>query len=221
MRLRRSAGTPRSPSVFSTGDPSFCQFVFRDPATGFIKQVDAQQFNISSLKNRGVDVGVTYRRALHLLPDDRLTFDLKWTHLIKNQSKASSLSPTNRLCRYVRPRLLARLGVPSDFVQVRHRHVGLADRLSERRSVPAGFGVFGDPRVNELNRSRITGLMTRRSGSTRTSVMTLYFNVDNVFNKKPDLLPGASFGTPTGLETTADEDVFGRRFLAGVRVKFF
>ena len=44
--------------------------------------------------------------------------------------------------------------------------------------------------------------------------------VDNVFDKQPPFLPGATFGTPTGLETGAEFDVFGRRFTVGARFRF-
>ena len=49
---------------------------------------------------------------------------------------------------------------------------------------------------------------------------SFFFNVDNVFDKKPYYLPGAQFGTPTGLETSADFDLFGRRYTAGARFRF-
>ena len=83
-----------------------------------------------------------------------------------------------------------------------------------------GFGVFGDPRVNNLNVIRDYWLHDAQLRFDPTKKITVYFNVDNIFDRKPQLLPGAIFGTPTGLETAPDMDVFGRRFLAGVRVKF-
>jgi iron complex outermembrane receptor protein len=44
--------------------------------------------------------------------------------------------------------------------------------------------------------------------------------VDNDFDKKPQYLPGTPFGTPTGLETAADFDVYGRRFTMGAKFSF-
>jgi outer membrane receptor protein involved in Fe transport len=83
-----------------------------------------------------------------------------------------------------------------------------------------GFGVFGDPRVNQLNIVHDYWLNDVQLRFDPDRRYTVYLNVDNVFDKKPQLLPGALFGTPTGLETAPDMDLFGRRFLAGVRVKF-
>ena len=75
--------------------------------------------------------------------------------------------------------------------------------------------------MNQLNVVRDYWLHDAQLRFDPTNRITVYFNVDNVFDKKPQLLPGAIFtGAPTGLETSPDMDVFGRRFLAGVRVKF-
>jgi outer membrane receptor protein involved in Fe transport len=52
------------------------------------------------------------------------------------------------------------------------------------------------------------------------SGLSLFAGVDNVFDKQPPYLPGATFGTPTGLETGAKFDVIGRRFNVSARVRF-
>jgi outer membrane receptor protein involved in Fe transport len=205
-----------------TGDPAFCGFVHRDPNTGFILSVDQELFNIAALKNRGVDVDVNYSRALHLLRDDRLSFDLKWTHLITNSFQASSLtSPTDFAGTFGR-------GSSRDSAFLRASYkFGIVtlgwqtDYLSGGpliRGLDQFEGVFN--KLNEIHDYWTHDLQVRFDPDKR---YTLYFNVDNVFNKKPDLAPNAFFGNPpvpVGLETPQDEDVFGRRFLAGVRVKF-
>lgn len=50
----------------------------------------------------------------------------------------------------------------------------------------------------------------------------LYFGVDNLFDEQPPYLPNPPSGNSiTGTETQADVyDPFGRRFYAGLRVKF-
>jgi outer membrane receptor protein involved in Fe transport len=203
-----------------TGSPVFCSNVFRDPNTGFVTRVNAQLINVASLKNRGVDFDFNYSRALHLLPDDRLSVDLKWTHLINNSQKASpSDKPVDFAGTFGR-------GFSRDSAFLRSSYkfgivtLGWQTDFLSGGPFTRGFGVFGDPRVNQLNVVHdywTHDLQVRFDPDKR---YTLYFNVDNVFDKKPQLLPGAVFGTPTGLETSPDMDVFGRRFLAGVRVKF-
>jgi iron complex outermembrane recepter protein len=199
---------------------TFCQYVFRDPVTGFIRRVDSQQFNIASLKNRGVDVGLTYGRALHILPDDRLSVDLKWTHLITNSTQATSAdAPVDNAGTFGR-------GFSRDSAFLRSSYKFGIVTLGWQTDYLSGgpfaraFGVFGDPRVNALNEVHDYWLHDAQLRFDPTKKITVFFNVDNVFDKKPQLLPGAAFGTPTGLETSPDMDVFGRRFQAGVRVKF-
>jgi iron complex outermembrane recepter protein len=203
-----------------TGSPVFCSNVFRDPNTGFITRVNAQLINVASLKNRGVDVGATYSRALHLLPDDRLNVDIKWTHLINNSQQASPADkPVDFAGTFGR-------GFSRDSVFMRSSYkfgivtVGWQTDYLSGGPFTRGFGVFGDPRVNQLNVVHDYWTHDVQLRFDPDKRYTIYFNVDNVFDKKPQLLPGALFGTPTGLETAPDMDVFGRRFLAGVRVKF-
>jgi iron complex outermembrane recepter protein len=150
-----------------------------------------------------------------------LSVDVKWTHLINNvlQTDASS-SPTDFAGTFGR-------AFSRDSVFMRSSYkFGIVtlgwqtDYLSGGPFVRA-FGVFGDPRVNALNEVHDYWLHDAQLRFDPTKKITVFFNVDNVFDKKPQLLPGALFtGSPTGLETSPDMDVFGRRFLAGVRVKF-
>ena len=204
-----------------TGLPIFCSNVIRDPNTGFLLHVNAQLINVASLTNRGIDADINYSRALHLLPEDRLSFDLKWTHLINNTLKTSpTSSPTDFAGTFGRG-----FSRDSGFLRASYKFgivtLGWQTDYLSGGPFERAFGVFGDPRVNQLNEVHdywTHDLQVRFDPDKR---YTLYFNVDNVFDKKPQLLPGAIFtGSPTGLETSPDMDVFGRRFLAGVRVKF-
>jgi iron complex outermembrane recepter protein len=199
---------------------TFCQYVFRSPTTGFVTRVDQQQFNIASLKNRGVDVGLTYGRALHLLQDDRLNVDVKWTHLINNSQQATAADdPQDFAGTFGR-------GFSRDSVFMRSSYkfgivtAGWQTNYLSGGPFTRGFGVFGDPRVNAINEVHDYWLHDAQLRFDPDKRFTIYFNVQNVFDKKPQLLPGALEGTATGLETSPDMDVFGRRFLAGVRVKF-
>ena len=203
-----------------TGSAVFCNNVFRDPNTGFVTRVNAQLINVASLANKGIDFGLTYGRALHLLNDDRLNVSLNWTHLIDNKQQAS---PTDKPVDFAGTfgRGFSR---DSAFLRSSYKFgivtVGWQTNFLSGGPFTRGFGVFGDPRVNALNNVKDYWLHDAQLRFDPDKRITVYFNVDNVFDKKPQLLPGALFGTPTGLETAPDMDVFGRRFLAGVRVKF-
>ncbi len=203
-----------------TGTPVFCSNVFRDPNTGFITRVNAQLINVASLANRGVDFALIYGRSLHLLPDDRLSVNVNWTHLINNKQQASPADPVQDFAG-----TFGR-GFSRDSVFMRSSYkfgivtLGWQTNYLSGGPFTRGFGVFGDPRVNALNEVKDYWLHDAQLRFDPTNKISVYFNVDNVFDKKPQLLPGALFGTPTGLETAPDMDVFGRRFIAGVRVKF-
>jgi outer membrane receptor protein involved in Fe transport len=206
-----------------TNDPAFCQFVFRNSA-GFITQVDQKLFNISALKTRGIDTSFTYARALHLLPDDRLTFDLKWTHLINNSFQASALSaPIDFAGTFghgsSRDSAFLRTSYKFGIVTVGWQ----TDYLSGGPLV-RGLDKFQNPVFEKLNQIHDYWLHDVQLRFDPDKRYTLYLNVDNVFDKKPSQAPGAFFGnppSPTGLEISQDMDPFGRRFVAGVRVKFF
>ena len=167
-----------------------------------------------------MDFALIYGRSLHLLPDDRLSVNVNWTHLINNKQQASPADPVQDFAG-----TFGR-GFSRDSVFMRSSYkfgivtLGWQTNYLSGGPFTRGFGVFGDPRVNALNEVKDYWLHDAQLRFDPTNKISVYFNVDNVFDKKPQLLPGALFGTPTGLETAPDMDVFGRRFIAGVRVKF-
>jgi outer membrane receptor protein involved in Fe transport len=204
-----------------TGSAVFCSNVFRDPNTGFVTRVNAQLINVAALENKGIDFGLTYGRALHILSDDRLNLSLNWTHLIDNKTQASpSDKPVDNAGTFGR-------GFSRDSAFLRSSYkFGIVTLGWQTNYLSGGpflrnfFSPFRDPRVNALNDVKDYWTHDAQLRFDPQKNITVYFNVDNVFDKKPQLLPGVLFGTPTGLETAPDMDVFGRRFLAGVRVKF-
>jgi len=202
-----------------SGNPVFCSQVIRSPTTGFITRVNGQLINVAAQRNTGIDIGVNYSRRLNLLADDRLTFSVNYTHLINNQSQADpssdNLESAGTFGRgFSKGSALARASYKAGRVQFSWETSYLKGGpfLDDFESTNADVQA-----LNDIDDYVVHGAQIRFDPNERFS---LFFNVDNVFDKKPQLLPGASFGTPTGLETSADFDVFGRRFLAGVRVKF-
>jgi iron complex outermembrane recepter protein len=210
-----------------TGNPVFCGNVFRNANTGFITRVNGQQINVASLKNRGVDVSVNYTRRLNLMPDDRLTLALNYTYLIDNKIQSSPGDPViqnagtfgrgfSRSSAFVRGSYkfgIVTLGWTTNFLQG-------GDFFSDFES--------NDPELVKLNKVPDYWLHDAQVRFDPDKRFSLYFNVDNIFDTKPHLLPGAAFptrpgggfGSATGLETSPDFDVFGRRFTAGARVHF-
>jgi len=202
-----------------TGNPVFCSNVFRDPRTGFVTRVNGQLVNIAGYQNTGVDLAITYGRRLHLMADDRLNLSLNYTYLIHNKSQSDPSSPN--------------YDNAGTFGRGYSRHSALV-----RASYRAGVVTFGwttnflsggplirpltstNPGVIALNQVRDYWTHDAQLRFDVSKDFSFYLNMDNVFDRKPQLLPGASLFTPTGLETSPDFDLFGRRFLAGVKFHF-
>lgn len=202
-----------------TGNSVFCDNVIRNPNTGFITRVNGQLINVAGFQSKGVDVGVNYNRRLGLVADDRLSLSINYTYLIDNKTQSDPATPPvdsagtfgrgfsrhSALLRGSYKVGVFTFGWTSNYLS---GHDFLKDFFSANEDVMA---------LNKIDDYWLHDLQIRFDPAKKFS---LYFNVDNVFDTKPQLLPGASFGTPTGLETSPDFDVFGRRFSAGVRFGF-
>ena len=200
--------------------PVFCDQVIRFP-TGRLQTVNAQLINVAKLEVRGVDAQLRYQRDLGLLPNDRLAFNVNYTYLIDNitQSDPSS-DPIDDAgtfgAAFSRHRASARAAYGFDGVNVSWQTTFLS---GEPFLNPDRF-ISNDPDVVALNDVDDYWLHSAQVSFDPNEDLTFYLNVDNVFDTKPQYLPGTPFGTPTGLETSANFDLFGRRYTAGVRVNF-
>lgn len=202
-----------------TGLPIYCDNVTRDATTGFVTRVDGQLLNVAGLWSEGVDVGVRYNMPLGLSADDSLGFSLNYTYLIASKQQGD---PADDVINYA-----------GTFGNPRHN---LTSRLTYRTggfsiSWQANYHGGGDyikdyfnanPAVQALN--KIDGFMLHnaqlRWQPGEDKKFDFYVGVDNIFDKKPQYIPGSPFGTPTGLETSPVFDLYGRRFYAGAVVKF-
>ena len=203
-----------------TGGPVFCDTVTRNATTGFITRVNGQLINVAGLHNEGIDFGVNYSTRLGLVADDKLTLAINVTHLIDNETQSSpSEDPVDSAGTFGRGfSRNSALGRAS----YRFNEFTLGWTTSFLEGGPFVKDFFStDDAVVALNKIEDYWLHDFQVRFDPTERFSMFLNVDNVFDNKPQLLPGAAFGTPTGLETSPDFDVFGRRFLVGVKVKFF
>jgi outer membrane receptor protein involved in Fe transport len=202
-----------------TGLSVYCGNVFRSSTTGFVTRVDGQLINVAGFGSRGVDVGVRYSRALGLASEDKLTFSGNYTYLIKFTSQADPASPVSDFAgtfgpSYSTHRFSGRLTYAVDEFSLSWATNFLSGGPYSLTPVSANAAVQA---LNDISDYWLHDAQVRWDMKEGFS---LYFGVDNVFNTKPPYLPGTPFGTPTGLETGAEFDVFGRRFTAGARVRF-
>ena len=210
-----------------TGDPVFCNNVYRNANTGFVTRVDDQLLNVASLETRGVDVGLRYGRPLNLLGDDRIDLTANYTYLIHYKSQANAAAPVRDLAGSVglsKHRATARASYQNEGAtlswQVNYigKAVGDIDFVGDDT-------VYGDTlTLDEMNRvgDRFYHDVQLRYDVGAAKRFGFYVGVDNLFDTKPPFLPGTPFtASPTGTETAADVyDPFGRRFYAGASVRF-
>lgn len=202
-----------------TGLPVFCSNVIRNPNTGFIETVNGQLINVAAFESRGIDVGLRYGTTVGLAADDRFTLSGNYTYLIDTTTQTDPAEePVDSAGTFGRTYSTHSFTLRGTYE---------VDRVSF--SWQTNF-LSGGPYIRDFVNANpdVVALNDIPDYATHDAAIrfepnenfTFFVNVDNVFDKKPYYLPGAQFGTPTGLETSADFDLFGRRFTAGARFKF-
>jgi iron complex outermembrane receptor protein len=202
-----------------TGLAVYCDNIIRDANTGLIETVNGQLINVAARRVRGIDAGLRFARRLQWLGDDRLSLSIRYTYLMDNKTQSDPAEEVEDDAgtfgrAFSRHSARGTLSYSVDNVTI-----GWATQFLSGGPFLRDF-VNADPEVVALNNVDDYWLHDFNIQVAAADNLTFYLNVDNVFDTKPQYLPGTPFGTPTGLETSADFDVFGRRFTAGVRVRF-
>lgn len=203
-----------------TGQASFCDNVIRFQNTGLLQTVNAQNINIAGFRSRGFDTQLRYNTPLGLLESDALGININYTYVLDFKTQADPASePVENAgtfgAAYSTHRLSARAtyGVNGSAISWQTTFLSGGPFLRDTF-------ISNDPAVVALNDIKDYWLHNVQLSQNVGRDFTFYVNVDNVFNTKPQYLPGTPFGTPTGLETSENFDLFGRRYTAGVRFSF-
>ncbi len=209
-----------------TGNDVFCDNVIRYASTGILQTVNAQLINIAAYKVRGIDMTMRYGRSLGLATDDRLTLNANYTYLLDNKRQDDPATPEEEDAGGFGRGSTLRSAYSTHNLNVRTTYAiegtslsWQANFLSGGDFIRNGF-ISNDPAVVALNKVDGYWLHNIQVSQEVAKNFTFYFNVDNLLDTKPKYLPGTPYGTPTGLETSADFDLFGRRFTAGARFRF-
>lgn len=162
----------------------FCDNVIRDANTGFITTVNGQLINVAGLQNRGVDVGLRYRTAVGLTENDSFSFSGNYTYLIDAKTQTD---PTEEAVDNAGT--FGRTFSTHTFT-VRGTYQMDAVRLSWQTNFLSGGDYVRDfvnanPGVVALNRISDYATHDAQLGFDVDKEMTFFFNVDNVFDKKP------------------------------------
>lgn len=232
---------PRDTSIeqcLATGLEVFCNSVIRDPNTGFILTVNAAQQNIASIETSGVDFVLRYGRDLGFAGDDRLDLNLAYTYLIKlNQTPiigADEIKERGQLAdgpdgtrlgagfkHKATARATYTIGGFTGSWQVNYFGKIKADKDFDPSTIsddPVEQEQLVD--INEVGDAFYHDIQLRYAVGEEERFQ-FYVGVDNLFDRDPPNIPTGFVSSITGTETAADVyDVYGRRFYAGVQVRF-
>lgn len=205
-----------------TGQSVFCDNVIRSASTGFVQTVNAQLINIAAYETRGFDAQLRYNRALGLVDGDQLGVNINYTYTLDYKTQSDPASPLIESAGTFGPsfsthRATARAtyGVEGSTISWQTTFLSGAPYINLNDNF-----ISNDPEVLALNDVKDYWLHNVQLSQNVGDGFTFYLNVDNIFDTKPQYLPGSPFGTPTGLETSDAFDLFGRRFTAGFRARF-
>jgi iron complex outermembrane recepter protein len=203
-----------------TGQSVFCDNVTRSAGSGKLQTVNAQLLNIASLQSRGFDAQLRYARSLNLLPDDNLSVNVNYTYLLdfkrQDDPAAEVLEDAGSFgASYSTHRASARATYAAGGTSFSWQTTFMSGGPFLKNTT-----ISNDPAILALNDVDDYWLHNIQLSQNINDAFTMYFNVDNLFDTQPQYLPGTPYLTPTGLETSENFDLFGRRFTAGFRVRF-
>lgn len=197
----------------SGGTHPYCDLMVRPlpfsntTAANFPTFIKAVNFNSGYNLIKGWDFELGYARG-------PWSFRLLGTYMPTNDVQAIAGSNDAQVTRNAGPKLRATAFLGYDGESLR---IGVQDNWQSSYNLRALPNiVYADPTIGAFNTVDFNIEAKVVAGGT---TFTPYFNVQNLFNAKPDILPaagsiGLNFPVPTNL------DVMGRYFTAGVKVRF-
>ena len=210
-----------------------CSFIQREPSAnpaqpGLIRFITAQYININQLKVSGVDLELGYTHPVTIFGGDNesLAARLFGTYLKERSQELAGARSDDAAgdigAGYPRYRGQATLvytkGSFKTFLREQYISGGLISRNYELGSTTNTNNTTID--LNHVPRAYYTDLHFTYSPDTQAAKnLEIYFNIDNLLDKSPPVVPGFSAmggSTPTN---TGLYDQIGRRYLLGVHVR--
>ena len=199
-----------------------------------ITSVFAGPVNLASLKTRGIDIDASYNVPL---PSGQLSLRANANVLLSYKSKAGATNPVVEQAGYIDASrsLLLQNGIQPK----------LRGTFSTNYKSDGGFGAFLQTRyIGSLNQGEVPGLKVgsetfayvqkkidavwyfdanisqRIDAGPFGSEFELFANVNNLFNRRPPIIPSDQNPTNTYPTYTQLYDVMGRFFTVGAKMKF-
>lgn len=202
------------------GSDVLCQLVTREPGTNRLIQVANVSQNIAAAAGNGVDVEISYARAIRLFRDsgEMLSARLFYARLDENSTTPLNAPTTN---------VAGQVGLPEDTVTanltystgafsafVQGRYIG--DTL---RNVTHVEGVRIDD--NSIDSAIYVDLRLGYTWDMAGGRMEVYGNVLNLLDEAPALVPAFDTLSASSIETAPGVfDALGRRYTIGVRFRY-
>lgn len=208
---------------YNQGNTDYCDFVVRRQAAtainsaGSLDLVNTAAINGGALKAEGVDVSLRSHWPVDSL-DGRIKASLVYTHLIKGEVITLPGEDPDRFDGEIgsaKDRFTASLGYEGDAFDLTFTGKYIGNSCEDDQWLAA----FDLEKCAVKIPSEF--YLDTQAGFRAGDNYEFYIGVDNLLdNKAPNILSGSTFNV-TGTDTAADVyDVFGRRYYAGVRLKF-
>jgi outer membrane receptor protein involved in Fe transport len=208
---------------YREGNDDFCDLIERRPiltgsnSPGSLEFIDAPLVNGGVLKAEGIDVVAAYRTPVL---NGSLNMRVAYTHVLDGYSIPVPGAPKDKFAGEIgtaRDRFTANLGYQEEKFGITFTgtYIGKSNEDDQLLTNPTYGLEAGD--ISVPAEFYLDTQLTYRPADA----FEFFFGVDNLLdNKAPNILSGSPFNT-TGSDTAADVyDIFGRRYYAGVRLKF-
>jgi len=221
---------------FQEGVQEFCDLIERrqvesgSNSAGSIEFIDAPLFNGGALKVEGIDFVLAYRTGLdRFMSGLNMNARVAWTHVLEGfviPVPGSEKDPFAGEIGTAKDRVNGTIGFNTNKVGLSFTgtYIGKSfednnylDRINAAR---ARFDIGPPLDKNDLA-TPAQFYLDAQATFTPARQYEMFVGVDNLLdNDAPNLLSGTTFNT-TGSDTAADVyDIFGRRYYAGVRLRF-
>jgi iron complex outermembrane receptor protein len=224
--------------------PQFCDNVIRNPATGYIRTVNATSVNIANLKTSGIDFNLRYAHKIGLVEDDRADLSVLYTRTLKYKTQSDPSAPVDSglgnlfYGEVFRDKVNASVLYSAGPISINWTttYLGKMKAIPERVFDTPGTldflvnsaGLTQDQAQNVVSHNNIKDRFYNdvqfRARVGDNNQFEFFIGADNVFDVKPPILEDGIYTggiSITGTTTASDVyDPFGRRFYAGFQVHF-
>lgn len=214
-------------TCYTTNDPEYCGRITRDPGSGLITNVQNTYINVSSQKVSGVDLEVDYNTAAKIFGGGAEALNLRFlgTYMSKYAFTAGGVT-TNYAGQlgtafpgngYPKFRFTANANYSNGpfglFLQERFISSG-----KNNAAYTTGIQIED----NSVSAAYYTDLrLSYDFKAISDGNWQMYFNVTNLFDKAPPVIPSWSVFVGTGYSANERiHDLLGRRFTMGMRFEY-